>query len=183
MKLLSATTATTATTAVTSGPTGHRPARRSPVSSRGLAERTISTPPRLVTAEGEVRVVVDRREEQDRDVAGAFALLDVPRGLESVHPGHVRVEQDHGVVLDEQPLQRVLTARDRHQLDRQPFEDGLEREQVLPPVVDREHARGLAHHRPPPAARMPELPDRPRRGAIHEPMRASSSSRSTGLVT
>ena len=65
-----------------------------------------------------MRVVVHRREEQDRDVPGALALLDVPGRLEAVHAGHVRVEQDHRVVLGEQPLERVLPARDGHDLHR-----------------------------------------------------------------
>ena len=80
--------------------------------------------------------MVGRGQEDDRDVPGALALLDVPGGLEAVHVRHLRVQQDHREVVDQQLLERVLAAGHRDQLDRQPLQDRLQREQVLPPVVD-----------------------------------------------
>ena len=66
-------------------------------------------------------------------------LLDVLGGLEAVHAGHVGVEQDHRVVVDQQLLERVLAAADGDDLDGQPLEDRLQRQQVLPAVVDGQH--------------------------------------------
>ena len=47
-----------------------------------------------VAAEGLVRLAVDRGQEDDRDVPRPLAALDVRRGLEAVHAGHLHVEQD-----------------------------------------------------------------------------------------
>ena len=136
---------------------------------------------RLVAAEGQVRVVVHRGEEQDRDVPGALALLDVPRGLEAVHARHVRVEQDHRVVLDEQPLEGVLAAGDRRR-SRPAGPPGSPAAPAGSPAGRRRPAPGptagssLRLHAGEPGRGGPA-------GATQVAMSASSSSRSTGLVT
>jgi hypothetical protein len=82
-----------------------------------------------------------RGEEDDGRRAAALAPADVARGLEAVHTRHLHVEQNDGEVLLEQRLERLL-ARPRHaQAHAQRLEHRLERQQVLPPVVDEQDAR------------------------------------------
>ena len=65
-----------------------------------------------VPAQRELGVAVGGGQEDDRHVPGALAALDVLGRLEAVHVGHLRVEQDHREVVDEQLLERRLAAVD-----------------------------------------------------------------------
>ncbi len=71
--------------------------------------------------------------------------LDPRRGLESVHAGHLRVEQDQRVVVLEQRAQRLLAGARPDQLLVERAQDRLEREEVLGSVVDQEDLGPLGH--------------------------------------
>ena len=71
-------------------------------------------------------VVVHCGEKQDGDVPSPFSTFDPLVGLESIHSGHLSVEQDNGVVISEEPLEGVLAASYGVDLDRQTLQDGLE---------------------------------------------------------
>jgi hypothetical protein len=94
-----------------------------------------------------VRLVVDRRQEDDRDVLGTVAPLDVRGGLEPVHAGHLHIEEDHGELVAEQRLEGLLATARPHQVLVERAQDGFEREEVLRPVVDEQDLR-LLHHAP-----------------------------------
>jgi hypothetical protein len=83
-------------------------------------------------------VLGDRRQEDDRDVAGSFALLDQLCRLEPVQPRHLDVEQNRGELLLEQVPQRLLAGCGQHELLPERLEERFEREQVLGPVVDQQ---------------------------------------------
>jgi hypothetical protein len=100
----------------------------------------------LVAAVDVVALLGDRRDEDDRDVARLLAALDVLGGLEAVELGHLDVEQDERELVVQQPAQRLLARRDADQAARQRLEHGLERQQVLRPVVDEQDVRQLARH-------------------------------------
>ena len=83
-------------------------------------------------------VLVDRADEDDRDVARALATADQLRGRVTIQAGHVRVEQDDGAFFAQQEAQRVLA--------RAGFDDALlelgqhvrQREAIVRLVVDDE---------------------------------------------
>ena len=54
---------------------------------------------------GNLHIVVERRDENDRRMLRTFPLANQGRRLEAVHLGHVDIEQDHGVVVFEQTAQ------------------------------------------------------------------------------
>ena len=85
-------------------------------------------------------------EEDDGDVPGLVALLDLDGGLEAVHARHQDVEKDDGEVLGEEALQRLLPRRGRDQVVAEGPEHGLEGDQVLRSVVDQQDL-----DRPPPS--------------------------------
>ena len=87
--------------------------------------------------------LVDRGEENDRDVPRALARIDESRRLETVQVRHLHVEQDHRELALEQAAQCVLTRRRAHEMLSQRLEDRLEGEQVLRPVVDDQDVDGL----------------------------------------
>lgn len=55
-------------------------------------------------------VVVHCGEKKDGNASGAFSALDPLGSLEAVHSGHLGVEQDNGVVIDEELFEGVLAA-------------------------------------------------------------------------
>ncbi len=91
--------------------------------------------------------VVDGGEEDDRDVPGPLPPLDVRGGLEAVHTRHLDVEQDDREVVRQQRLERFLPGRCPHQRLIERGENGLQRQQILRPVIDQEDL-GLLHHAP-----------------------------------
>ena len=70
-------------------------------------------------------------------------LPDQARGLEPVHVGHVDVEQDDRELLLQQAAQRLARRADADDAQVGRLENGLERHQVLPGVVDDEDADGV----------------------------------------
>jgi hypothetical protein len=96
---------------------------------------------RGVAAEDVLALLGDRRDEDDRDVARALALLDVLGGLEAVEVGHLDVEQDHREVAVEQVAQRLGTRGGADERAVQGGERRLERDEVLRAVVDEQHRR------------------------------------------
>jgi len=68
-------------------------------------------------------------------VAGLGVLLDPGGGLDAAHPRHHDVEQHDGELVREQRLQRLLAGLDRHEDLVQRGQDGVQRDQVLGPVV------------------------------------------------
>jgi hypothetical protein len=62
--------------------------------------------------------------------------LDLRRGLEPVHARHDDIEQDDREVVLEQRLHRLLPGPDGHQYLVQRSQDRVQRDQVLPPVVN-----------------------------------------------
>ena len=99
----------------------------------------------VVAAEDVLRVLGDRRQEDDRDVAGPLAPLDQLSRLEPVQPRHLDVEQDRGELFLEQVPERLLAGLRAHELLAERLEERFEREQVLGPVVDQQQLRALAH--------------------------------------
>lgn len=63
---------------------------------------------RRITPEGVMRTVIDRGEEDDRDVPGPFPPLDVRGGFETVHARHLDVQQNDRKVIREQRFERFL---------------------------------------------------------------------------
>ena len=93
---------------------------------------------------GDLRhLVARRRQEHDRDVACARALLDQLRGLEPVEARHAHVEQDHREVLLEQHAQRSVPRGRRPQRIAERIEHRLERPQILGLVVDEQDRQRL----------------------------------------
>lgn len=77
---------------------------------------------------------------------GALALPDELGRLEAVEPRHLHVQEDHGEVLVEQPLERLLARGGRDQVMAERAENRLEHEEVLLTVVDEQHVgRRLWH--------------------------------------
>ncbi len=70
--------------------------------------------------------------------AGLVALPDERRGLEAVHVRHLHVQQDHGEVMGEEPLQRLAPGLRLDQVLPQPLEHRLERDEVGGLVVDQQ---------------------------------------------
>jgi hypothetical protein len=52
--------------------------------------------------------VVDRGEEDDRDVPCPLAALDVRGGLEPVHSRHLDIQQNDREIVRQQRLERFL---------------------------------------------------------------------------
>ena len=85
----------------------------------------------------------ERRDEDDRRVAGLLALANQVRGLEAVHFGHLHVEEDDGEIVVEQPLQGLHPRLGADALDVSVGEHRLERDQVVRLIVDEEHLHRL----------------------------------------
>src|SRR4051794_34060664 len=97
-----------------------------------------------VAAEDLLALLVDGGQEDDRDVLRALALLDQLGGLESVHPRHLDVEQNHGEVVVQQAAQRLLARGRAHGPQAERLQHRLEGQQVLGLVVDEQDARRAA---------------------------------------
>ena len=91
---------------------------------------------RLVAAEDVLRLLADRRQEEDRDVPRALAPLDQLGGLEAVEARHLHIEEDHGELVLEQVAEGLVSRRRGDKPVAERLEDRLEREQVLRAVVD-----------------------------------------------
>ena len=115
-----------------------------------------------VAAEDLLALLVDGRQEDDRDVLGALALLDELGGLEPVQARHLDVEQDRREVLVEQPAQRLLAGGRAHRVEPERLEHRLEREQVLGLVVDEQDTRRARLGAPRDAPRISERARSPR---------------------
>src|SRR5690606_16095381 len=89
----------------------------------------------LVAAEEVALVGVDRREEDYRDVRGAFARLDQLRRLEAVQPRHLDVQEDRREVAGEQLPQRLVARGGADEPFTQRLQYGFQGQQVLRPVV------------------------------------------------
>ncbi len=105
-----------------------------------------------VAAEHVVALLVDRGQEDDRQVLRVLSAADVLRRLEAVEPGHLHVQQREREVLLEQALQRLLARAGLHDPVAQGVEHGAQRHQVLRQVVDDQDVR---HAGPPVAPRRP----------------------------
>ena len=92
-------------------------------------------------------VLADRGEEDDRDVLRALAGLDRLRRLEAVDARHLHVEKDDGEILIEQAAKRIGAGRRPHETLSERLENGLEREKILPAVVDEEDVDRLRRRR------------------------------------
>ena len=66
---------------------------------------------------------------------------DKLRGLESVHAGHINVEQDHRAIVLEQPAQRILPRPLGDDFLIQSLENGGEYQQLVIPIVNDQYVR------------------------------------------
>ena len=127
---------------------------------------------RLVAAKDVVRLLADRRDEDDRHRPRALAGADQLRRLEAVQAGHLHVEQDHREVVLQQRAQRLVARPRRHEATFGRGQHRLQREQVLVAVVD-EQDRGVPHD--PDLARVPTA-----RSTSSGPISSSASTRALG---
>ena len=95
-----------------------------------------------IAAKQMLGLLVDRRQEDDRNALGLVAGADDLGGLVTVHSRHVDVEQDHRELALEQVAQRFLAGTGEDDLT-QVLEDGRDGEQVAIVVVDQQHARAV----------------------------------------
>jgi hypothetical protein len=98
-----------------------------------------------IAAEDVVRLLADGRDEDDRDVLRALPLLDELGGLETVHPRHLDVEEDHGEIVLEQALERFFSGACVDHIELERVEHRVQRHEVLGLVVDEQDARCLGH--------------------------------------
>jgi len=96
-----------------------------------------------VALEDLLLLLVDRRQEDDRDVLGLRPALDQLGRLEAVHVRHLDIEQDRGEVVQEQPLQRLLAGAGVDDVHVQRRENGAHGQQVLRLVIDDQDVRAL----------------------------------------
>src|SRR5690348_885409 len=89
-----------------------------------------------------LHLLVDRRQEDDRDAAGLLSAADDLGGLVAVHDRHVDVEQDDRELALEQVAKRLFARTSRNDLAKI-IQDALDSEQVPLVVVDQEDARPL----------------------------------------
>src|SRR5438309_417766 len=82
----------------------------------------------------------ERRDEDDGDVPGLLPLLDQLRRLEAIEPRHLDVEQDHRERLSQELQERLLTGLCFHQPRAERLQHAFQREEVLGPIVDQQHA-------------------------------------------
>ena len=89
-----------------------------------------------IAAEHVVGLLVDGREEDDRHMAGALPPLDELRRLEAVETRHLHVQEDQVELVLQQALERLLARAGLDDAVTQRLQDGRQREEVLPLVVD-----------------------------------------------
>jgi hypothetical protein len=100
-----------------------------------------------IAADEMLGLLVDRRQEDDRDALGLLAVADDLGGLVAVHAGHVDVEQDDRELVLEEVAQRLLAGpRLDHLADI--LEHGADGEKVALVIVDDEDARPLGRFLP-----------------------------------
>src|SRR5688572_28484102 len=80
--------------------------------------------------------LADRSQEDDRSEPRLFPFADQRRSLEAVHVRHIDVEENHRDVFLQKKLQGLAAGGSLNQILVELFEDGLERYQVLGPVID-----------------------------------------------
>jgi hypothetical protein len=95
----------------------------------------------LVSLEDERRILADRGQEDDRDGAGALALLDELRRLQPVDAGHLDVHQDDRELLLEERPQRLLARVRAHEALAERAQDRLQRDEVRRVIVDHQDRR------------------------------------------
>ena len=96
-----------------------------------------------IAAEDVLLVLGDRGDEDDRDVLRPLALLDQRRRFEAVEHRHLDVQQDDRGIVPQQLAERLLAGVGVEEVLLERLEDGLEREQVLGPVVDEQDVAHL----------------------------------------
>ena len=104
-------------------------------------EHVIDRAHRIAAAQMRV-LLVDRRQEDDRDALRLLALANDLRGFVAVHDRHEDIEQDRREIELEKMAQRLLAGRSGDDVG-DVGEHGLEREQVAGVVVDQQDARAL----------------------------------------
>jgi hypothetical protein len=82
-------------------------------------------------------------DEDDRYVLRALALFDQRRRFEAVEHRHLDVQQDDRDIVLQQLAESLLAGVGVEEFLLERLEDGLEREQVLGPVVDEQDVRHL----------------------------------------
>src|SRR6478672_5717387 len=80
--------------------------------------------------------LVDGTEENDGDVAGLFARLDDLRNVKPVHLRHLHVEKDCREVMLKNALQCFIAGMCRDERLPKGFQNRLECEEILRPVID-----------------------------------------------
>ena len=60
---------------------------------------------------GDMRIIVERGDENDRRVLGPLPLANQRGRLEAIHLRHVDVEQDHGEIVLQQTAQRLAAGK------------------------------------------------------------------------
>src|SRR5689334_20023234 len=85
-------------------------------------------------------LLVDSRQEDDRDTLRLFALADDLRGFVAVQPGHVDVEQDHCELALQEVTERLLAGAGQYDLA-EILKHRRHRKQVALVIVDEEYPR------------------------------------------
>lgn len=83
-------------------------------------------------------IIGEGGHEDDRRVGRSFAIADQTRRLESVHAGHVDVEQDECEFMRQDLLERLGSRSGKDQLKVELRQDGLISQQIFGPIVDQE---------------------------------------------
>ncbi|SRR5260221_10729959 len=95
-----------------------------------------------IAAQLVLRLLVHRRQEDDRNALGLVARADHPGGFVAVHARHVDIEQDDRELALQQVAQRLLARAGENDLA-EILEYGCDGQQVALVIVDEEHSRGL----------------------------------------
>ena len=87
-----------------------------------------------------VHLIRIRRDEDDRRVGRLLSFADELGGFQTVHSGHVDVEENDGEVVLEHALERVAPGLRDDDVLVQLFQDRLQREELVRAVVDDQDA-------------------------------------------
>ncbi len=96
-----------------------------------------------IAAVGVGLVAMDRREEEDGNLAAPLGGADASCGLEAIHRGHLHVNQDGRKPVLRDEIQGLLTGAGFHELGADRLQHRDECHQVRWGVVDQEDARRL----------------------------------------
>ena len=94
----------------------------------------------LVSFEDVRGFTAERRDEDDGNVPGLLPLLDQLCGLQAIESRHLDVEQDHRERVSQELQERLLAGPGFHQPRSDRLQHALQREEVLGPIVDQQHA-------------------------------------------